>query len=244
MILEAASLPAFLRLGSLPFFITPGLRIDGWGTWLATSPPADAVAAVLRLVAVGLTGWLLAGTALYLTGRLARLPGLVRAAGWATPRGLRRLVDAALTVAVTATVTGGTAFAAGPPAPPPPGVARVTATASLRPPLPRTKISSSTEVPAPTPAPTLPPAASGPPQEKSPAPAAPPGPHVVLPGESLWSIAAVTLAAGRTSAPSPPGPEQVARYWVDVVARNRPHLRSGNPNLIFPGEPVTLPPLP
>jgi len=226
LLLEAGSLPALVRLGSLPFLATPGLRLSGWGSWVATTPPADALAAVARLVALVLAGWLLAGTCLYLAGRLARLPGLVRAAGHAVPRPLRRLVDATLAVAVSAAVTAASpAFAAGPPGPPAPGFPAVRVTASAQPPAPSR--------PAPAPAPRQAPAA----------PAPGPDTHVVAPGESLWSIAASALAAASPGG-SPPDTRQVARYWVEVVAGNRPHLRSGNPNLIFPGEPVTLPPLP
>jgi len=65
------------------------------------------------------------------------------------------------------------------------------------------------------------------------------GRHVVVhPGDNLWLIAraALTPATGR-----PPDERAVARYWLAVIDANRATLRSGNPNLIFPGEIVTLP---
>jgi hypothetical protein len=35
----------------------------------------------------------------------------------------------------------------------------------------------------------------------------------------------------------------IAPYWLRVVEINLPRLRSGNPNLVYPGEVVELPPL-
>jgi hypothetical protein len=65
--------------------------------------------------------------------------------------------------------------------------------------------------------------------------------HVVVPGDSLWSIAAAHLAAvaGRVE----PSDAEITRYWVEVCAVNRARLRSGNLDLIFPGEVVDLPPI-
>jgi hypothetical protein len=36
---------------------------------------------------------------------------------------------------------------------------------------------------------------------------------------------------------------EVTRYWLRVVEANRPNLRSGDPDLIYPGEIVILPPI-
>ena len=60
--------------------------------------------------------------------------------------------------------------------------------------------------------------------------------HVVRRGDSLWSIAEAHL---KLSAPGTP--TSVVDYWKRVVAANGAVLRSGNPDLIFPGEVVTLP---
>lgn len=64
--------------------------------------------------------------------------------------------------------------------------------------------------------------------------------HVVRPGESLWSIAAGAVerdAGGRAVTDGEVGP-----YWLAVVDANRQHLRSADPDLIFPGERIVLPP--
>jgi nucleoid-associated protein YgaU len=89
----------------------------------------------------------------------------------------------------------------------------------------------------PTPAGTAPPSTPPP----TTAPAAVPRIHRVAPGESLWSIARAHLARGTGRDQAQLGNREVAVYWVRLVAANRARLRSGNPDLIFPGEYVRLP---
>jgi nucleoid-associated protein YgaU len=63
----------------------------------------------------------------------------------------------------------------------------------------------------------------------------------VRPGDNLWRIARAEFI-GRSDAH--PRDDAIVRYWRLVIDANRPTLRSGNPSLIFPGELVTLPPVP
>jgi nucleoid-associated protein YgaU len=65
----------------------------------------------------------------------------------------------------------------------------------------------------------------------------------VAPGDNLWTIARDRLAevTGRPAAEL--GEREVARYWLQVVDANRATLRSGDPDLIFPGETIKLPPV-
>lgn len=58
---------------------------------------------------------------------------------------------------------------------------------------------------------------------------------VVEKGDHLWKISARHLGSGA-------GDGRVAPYWREVIAVNTPHLRSGDPDLIYPGEVVRLPP--
>jgi hypothetical protein len=70
-------------------------------------------------------------------------------------------------------------------------------------------------------------------------PADPHAEHVVVAGESLWTIAhdVVTRELGR-----PPTDAEVARYWLELVEVQRPFLADpDDPDLIFPGERVRLP---
>ena len=66
-------------------------------------------------------------------------------------------------------------------------------------------------------------------------------PYEVKPGESLWTIARDHLAGARSGGSGEPTNREVARYWLRVVAANKHHLWSGDPNLIFPKEPIILP---
>jgi len=61
---------------------------------------------------------------------------------------------------------------------------------------------------------------------------------VVEPGDHLWKISQAELARrlGRSA-----GPDEVAPYWLSVIDANRDSLHSGDPDLIYPGELITLP---
>lgn len=63
------------------------------------------------------------------------------------------------------------------------------------------------------------------------------GSVVVEKGDHLWKISARHLSE---VAPEDP----VAPYWREVVTINTPRLRSGDPDLIYPGEVVDLPAIP
>ncbi len=55
---------------------------------------------------------------------------------------------------------------------------------------------------------------------------------VVEAGDHLWKISERHLeGSSRTIAP----------YWLQVIDLNTPTLRSGNPDLIYPGEVIELP---
>jgi nucleoid-associated protein YgaU len=57
---------------------------------------------------------------------------------------------------------------------------------------------------------------------------------VVAKGDHLWKISARHLGDEATD-------DQIAPYWRDMIEVNTPHLRSGDPDLIYPGEVVELP---
>lgn len=57
------------------------------------------------------------------------------------------------------------------------------------------------------------------------------GRYVVQKGDNLWSISDKNKPKGQTT----------AQYWNKVVDANKGKLKSGNPNLIYSGERVTLP---
>ena len=62
---------------------------------------------------------------------------------------------------------------------------------------------------------------------------------VVEKGDHLWSISADHLEATTGKEPSA---AEITPVWVEVIEANRARLRSGDPDLIYPGETVVLPP--
>lgn len=56
----------------------------------------------------------------------------------------------------------------------------------------------------------------------------------VLPGDHLWKISARHLDEEDHEI-------DVAPYWREVIDENTPRLRSGDPDLIYPGEVIELP---
>lgn len=68
--------------------------------------------------------------------------------------------------------------------------------------------------------------------------------YKVVPGDNLWSISKQHLANVRGVDPSTLSDHDIAKYWLQVIEVNKPNLRSGNPNLIYPDEQITLPEIP
>ncbi len=62
---------------------------------------------------------------------------------------------------------------------------------------------------------------------------------LVEPGDHLWKIAEATLSQVGHNPTEP----EVAHYWRQVIDANLRQL-NGNPNLIYPGQIITLPPQP
>lgn len=61
---------------------------------------------------------------------------------------------------------------------------------------------------------------------------------VVKPGDHLWKISATHLRGvlGREAADA-----EIWPYWRTVIEANEDRLRSGDPDLIYPGEVIELP---
>ena len=164
---------------------------------------------------------------------------MVRTLEWTTPRVVRRLIDRAVALSVIASLAGGTAAFAGGGNPPAPVVAVMGGRPDIL--LPPGIGPGAQPQPSPEPLPVPVPQVA--PLPKSSAlgeGAAPPGPdrHTVLRGDNLWTIAANHLADNGITRSN----GRIAPYWRELIQDNRKSLRSGNPDLIFPGETVALPP--
>jgi hypothetical protein len=200
----------------------PDLRIpfDDLPSWLAVAPPEIALTALAYHVAVAALAWLAVASAVYGAAGALRLRRLHALAGALCPPAMRRAVDAAVAAAVTAAVVvtpvAATAGEEGPAHPPGAPVAAGvvppgTAHAGFAPDAPCRCIAAESE-----------PAGRR---------------YLVQPGDNLWSIAAADLRERDPAAE----PAEIARYWRRVVAHNAASIRSGDPDLIFPGETIVLP---
>jgi LysM repeat protein len=258
---EAIAVVALHRLGGADGFAIPHHDL---ARWLEQTPSEEVLLAGVRLAALAAAWWLLGSTLLYAAARMARLHGTAAALGWATLPAVRRWADRAAAVSiVAATALGvGRPAAADPPPTTRPTTAPVVIDADHRdpvsvpsrppssvrtgqavdpPPVPSVPPDETAPVPAPPPttAPLVPPVV----------PIAPPAPaptagatHTVARGEHLWSIAARQVATAIGKPPADLAPADIAPYWLRVVEVNRPRLRSGNTNLVYPGEIIELPP--
>jgi nucleoid-associated protein YgaU len=66
--------------------------------------------------------------------------------------------------------------------------------------------------------------------------------YQVVAGDSLWTIAARTLEDVRGASPTD---AELHGYWTSLIEVNRGRLADpDNPDLIFPGQPLVLPPMP
>lgn len=57
---------------------------------------------------------------------------------------------------------------------------------------------------------------------------------IVEKGDNMWTISERHLIESEVGGP-------VAPYWQEVVEVNTPRVRSGDPDLIYPGEEIELP---
>lgn len=212
----------------------------------------DALAAVLRYV--GLVGayWLAASSAAYLLARLSGIARLIDATAVLTLPAVRRVTDRLVVGTLAISTLAGPAIA-------------LTSRLSDRPATsvdPITTRLEATDVdgvysedsdqvidltvvdesaleqltPPPPPAPRE--AAPTPPASMSIRADA----HlevIVTEGDHLWALAErrVSEALGR-----PAADHEIAPYWREVISSN-PELRSGNPDTIYPGEVIVLPPM-
>lgn len=242
---ESVAVVAVHRLGARAPFDLPLTDLEPW----LRAAPADALAAALRLAALAVAWWLLAATALYASacvvggtghGRVARTVRELSAR--VTPRAIRVAVDRALVTSLTVGAllvpAGARAVAADDPTPrvivdvrdgrDPGSIASLPTTPS--------------EPTAPTP-PTSDASPGAPPPPTPPADAGDAQVVVVAAGDNLWSMSAEALARATNRARGALGEDEIARYWITVCDANRPTLRSGDVNLIYPGEIVVLPPV-
>jgi hypothetical protein len=232
----AASIGGLHRLGE---WFPLDLILDGGG------PLEPALAAGFRLAGLVAGYWLAGSTILYVIARVGRIPGAIRAVEWATVGPVRRLIDGMVAGALVATIGL-------------PGNAGAMVSSGYVPvpagdPAPTTTTSQVPEVPNPDSESVFPDAmflpiqaTPDPPFDESPSIVPPltvpngPTEIVVGPGDHMWSLAEqrLTVVRGRQVSDI-----EIAPYWLQVVGTNLSRIRSGDPDLIFPGEVLVLPPV-
>lgn len=236
----------------------PWLAVD-WSDlerWLETTPPEDALLSAVRLVGLGCGWWILVSTCFYLGASALGATNALRIASPLTLPVIRNLSARVVLGAVTLSSMGNPVPALAASEPPTPTALvqaqPIPAPFHRSPPLAfRSAEPVLQTTPMPFPGFNLTrPAASEP--ESRPEPPIPPAasqiepmPHGteyrVVAGDHLWSIARRVVAQSHSGSPTE---HQTASYWVDLIEANRNTLRSGDPDLIFPGELIVLPPLP
>lgn len=167
---------------------------------------------------------------------------------------MRRLPEPADGTAPTSTTVPSPTTTAGPSATPatapqptaPTTAAPPTTSPAPAPDAPRPAPPAAATTPPDTPADAPPDTPPDTPSAPAPAPAADAAPGAgswtIEAGDHLWAVAEETLADawGRL-----PADHEIAAYWADLVAANRSRLPDpANPDLVFPGTTILLPPPP
>ena len=214
---------------------------------LAAPDALVAVAAVASLAGLVLAWYLLATTAVYLWAvrrRASSLAGLVRRL---TLPAVRKIVEGAATVSITASVMSGTTLMAAGPALAQEAPVIVEGSPDAQP------VEEFEDAPADGAEPAdgtvvnyFPAAAGWPAVEPTPDAWMPAveedesSVYVVRPGDHFWSIAEEHLVAQLGRAVTE---DEVCQYWSRLVDANRDTIQSGDPNLIYPGEEIVLVPV-
>lgn len=239
----AAVLAGAVALGATPALDAPPLTRPGeLGDWAAARQPIEAAFAVLRVVVVALAGYLLLVTCLAVVLRLGPAGRLVTAFDVLTLPWVRRIVQGALGVGLVGASLAAVSSAAADPSANPSRTltaadARLAASAPEHPRVGDDLLVRLSEVePGP---PTMEqlddPAAT-------PAVEGPVGEVTLGAGDHLWSVAERALAEAWGREPTD---DELVPYWEQLVEVNRHRLADpANPDLVFPGQVVTMPPPP
>lgn len=200
------------------------LRID-WSDpigWLGRADLETATAALARMGCLMIVGWIVLSTAAYTVGRAAGFrPSSI---DWLSIGPLRRAVDAIVAGSLMLSTLAPTVVLATAHEPPP---AEAVPADPAYVPTPAGPGTDTIEPETPPPADTSPKATAA-------------TTVVVVAGDHMWGLARsrMEVELGRT-----PTDTEIAPYWMSVVAENRGRIRSGDPDLIHPGEEIVLPPL-
>lgn len=250
--LPVLAIVALHRLGSLDWLRVDFGDLEGWAR---RSRVEEALAAVLRYVALAGAYWLAASSALYLLARSTGIARFIDATSVLTLPAVRRVTDRLVvgTLAMS-TLTGPAIAVSGQWSDRAPAIDPITARLEAGAPVEEDVVIDLTSIDEADLEGLTPSAASDQPGEVAESDPrlsrddAPPSISIrasaqleviVTEGDHLWSLAErrVSSVLGR-----PAADHEIAPYWREVISSN-PEIRSGNPDVIYPGEVIVLPPL-
>lgn len=217
---------------------TYAIPLQSLGDWLRTADPAVSLVAVARIIALGIGYWLLVTTVLYAAAHYLGWQSMTSALRWITLPVVRRVVQGVTAMSLTgASIVGPAALSVTP--------ALAQETVVVQSEIDETTTEGSVDGETIT-TDYRPDAAGWPatganndfwfPAAVSQTQAT--GDYVVKAGDHFWSIAESHL---RTTVGRDVTEDEVCQYWVRLVDANRSTIRSGDPDLIYPDEAITLP---
>lgn len=243
-----AAILALHRLGTGPLALPRQWSSPALSDWAQDRDPVTIALVVFRLLVLAVAYHLAVTTAIGVAGRIMHLPSWVTAAdAWTLPP-LRSTWGRLAGLGLTATAALTSQLPAATAAPRPTATIQIIEAPSGS--GPGRQATLRTSDPAPSTGTATLRLIDGPvghtspdstPDESS-ANAADPPPevavHVVQPGDHLWSIAELRLTTHLGRAPTD---AEVVPYWQGLIAAN-PQV--ANPDLIYPGQAIHVPPLP
>ncbi|MCA1736482.1 MAG: hypothetical protein LC739_10330 [Actinobacteria bacterium] len=196
---------------------------------LQTGPLELALGTLARLVGLTIAYWLLGSGVLLILVYLTAVPAAIRAISWVTWRPLRRLIERSVASSLVIALSTSSASASVAPGyvPVPAGDPRITTTTTTQP--------LSITVLRPVDTLYLP---IENPRQTAVATTVGEIEVTVQRGDSMWLLAERRLRELRDNKVTD---ADIAPYWLAVIAANQSRIRSGDPDLIFPGELLLLP---
>lgn len=234
---ETAAIVVLHQLGRIEWMTIPYGEAM---TWLELAPLEDVVAAIVRTLALAIAYWITASSVLYAIARLSRVPALIRATAWTTLPPIRRAIDR--TVAMTlagATLATPLAPAIASELPAPPPIIYQISDQGIPTPVAPPPLDPSLVTPPGSVGAGYTPRPAGGIEIAEVSPGAEATKYEVVSGDNLWTISSAHLSAAMPDAVVTAS--EIAPYWRLVIEQNTPRLRSGDPNLIYPGEVIHLP---
>lgn len=240
-------------IGALHWSASPtyAIPLDGLVDWFRAGDPTVALVAVARLVALAIGYWLLVTTVLYAAAHHLGWHALTDSLRWITLPAVRRAVQGVTAMSLTsASLMGPAAVSVGPALAQDVVVAQADDTSSTSEgggesgsegyepdaagwPEVEVEVEVGDDFWRPTSVTQVETTTTATTSERE------ADVHTVVAGDDLWKVSADHLR----SVVGEVDELQICQYWLQVIDVNRATIRSGDPDLIFPDEQITLPPI-